>query len=417
MKPMQLSWLSLAVSTAVGAFAAPGVAQAAQVAYVNEQGQPFERAAYLIDWRQKNTRARLVGVDGVRTGQVSTVGLNQVITLDTPFTSTTYGEPAPCDGLQPEVRVDITQVAVRLRSGTVNKGLSAISQAGTATTLTGCEAGKVVPVGAISDTSGSPTLHRAMTALAPTTDLVPGVALAGLSAEGQSVSAALPVDVATIQSAGVLDFARAAVQVGYRVDPAGWYVLNLGSTGERGYLRLTAADGRGLEQWMVADFSGGQPVRVESAAVVKPVAGAAWGTVAETARMWSSGLFAKSRTPFYFYLYRKGHGERVYLDLDAGTETRDPIRAWRIAPEGWLEQTRDVGNSGWVRQRYWTPVARAGKTMVVIESEQVLPVNQAPYWLIPPRINWYQDTGKAVPPAVASTTAKGESLNAAQTLR
>lgn len=405
MKPMQLSWLSLAVTTAVGVFAAPGVAQAAQVAYVNENGHPVQRNAYLIDWRQQNTRARLVSADGVRTGSVSTVGLTQVITLDTPFTYTTNGTPAPCDGLEPEVQVSITQVGVRLRSGTANKGLSAVSQVGTSTVLTGCETGKVTPLGEISDTSGSPTLHRGMTVLASTADLVPGVGLAGLSADGQTVDAPMPVDVATISAPGVLGFARAGRDVTYQVNPAGWYVLDLGAAGQRGYLRLTAADGRGVEQWMVADFSAGQPVRVDSAPVVKPVAGTAWGTVAESARMWSSGLFSKTRTPFYFHLYRKGHGERVLMDLDAGTETRDPVRAWRIAPEGWLEQERDIGQSGWVRKRFWTPLARTGKTMAVIEAEQVLPVNQAPYWLIAPRINWYQDTGKAVPPAVVPATA------------
>ena len=172
-----------------------------------------------------------------------------------------------------------------------------------------------------------------MTVLASNADLVPGVSLAGLSADGQTVDAPMPADMATINAAGVLGFARAGRDITYQVDPAGWFVLDLGASGQRGYLRLTAADGRGLEQWMVADFSAGQPVRVESAPVVKVVAGTSWGTVAESARMWSSGLFSKTRTPFYFYLYRKGNGERVFMDLDAGTETRDPVRAWRIAPE------------------------------------------------------------------------------------
>ena len=129
MKSMQLSWLSLAVAAAAGAVGAPGLAQAAQVAYVAENGFPILRSAYLIDWRQKNTRARLVSTDGVRTGSVGTVGLNQVITLDTPFTYTTVGAPAPCDGLQPDVQVSITQVGVRLRSGTASKGLSEIGRA------------------------------------------------------------------------------------------------------------------------------------------------------------------------------------------------------------------------------------------------------------------------------------------------
>ena len=75
------------------------------------------------------------------------------------------------------------------------------------------------------------------------------MALAGLSAEGQSVSAALPVDVATIQSAGVLDFARAAVQARERA--AGWVIAEV----ERPFALALG----GLLAWVLTRHEIGKP--------------------------------------------------------------------------------------------------------------------------------------------------------------
>jgi len=376
----------------------PLAAQAANrtVAYVGESGYG-QNLAYLVEWRSGGTRANLVANAGLASGAVSTLGLNQVITLDVPFSEVGLGDPTTCDGLQPDVRFDTLRIGIRQRSGNANKGLSAVSTAGSATTLTGCEAGKVVAWGEISDTSGLNALHRAMSARAPVDDLVVGAKLTGMSVQGSTVVEQPGVDIGIFQAGGLLQMALAGTTVPYTLGADGWFVLDLGAAGQRGYLRLTAADGRGIEQWLAADMAGGVPQRVQSALMLKPVDGTAWGTVAETSRMWESGLFTKTTNPFFVYLYKDGTGERVQKSLVDGSETRTPINAWLI-DTGIVSQDRVLGN-GTIRRRLWVPQLRLGKSMGVLEAEKAINPDGSSQWVILPRVNNYVDTGKAVKPA------------------
>lgn len=104
------------------------------------------------------------------------------------------------------------------------------------------------------------------------------------------------------------------------------------------------------------------------------------------------------------WLPKNGTGERVQKDLDLGTESRVPIDSWGFDGLN-LVQTRAFG--GGERHRTWVPLRNQGtKFRWVMESELIVPNVGEPFTLIKPRVNYYEDTGKAVPPAQASQ-AKG----------
>ena len=112
----------------------------------------------------------------------------------------------------------------------------------------------------------------------------------------------------------------------------------------------------------------------------------------------ASGIFIATRKPFFFYLYKTGTGERVQKDLDLGTESRAPITSWGL-DSGNLWQQRLLGGGTAQRNRSWVPLRNEGsKTHWVMESE-VQVDGSGETVLIKPRVNYYLDTGKAVPPA------------------
>ena len=118
--------------------------------------------------------------------------------------------------------------------------------------------------------------------------------------------------------------------------------------------------------------------------------------------MWDSGIFIATRKPFFFYLYKTGTGERVQKDLDLGTESRTPITSWGL-DGGNLWQQRLLGGGTIQRNRTWVPLRNEGsKTHWVMESEVQVDDTGATT-LIKPRVNYYLDTGKAVPPAAQAT--------------
>ncbi|MBN8487775.1 MAG: hypothetical protein J0M20_08650 [Burkholderiales bacterium] len=381
-----------------------GAAWAAKpVVYVAEHGSGNSEALWLEV--RSNGKAALVLPEGRSSGVVSTVGSFQVVTLDTPVSEEIEGPPDRCNGDPTQVRRDLLQVGVRLRSGTGNRGLSAISRTGTETILTGCDAGLVSHWGDFSGTAGVNTVHRSYAAMPPTTDLVAGAQLAGMSgADGSVVGFGLPADVATV-GAGVLTFEQSGA-VPYTVTPDGWFLLSLPGGQQRAYLRLTGAVMHGVENWMAADVVSGVLTAVSPALMIKPVAGTAWGSGNANARMWESSLFTLSNTPFFVHLYRDGTGERISRDLIAGTESRAPISAWYLSG-GALVTERMTGS--YVRRRLWQPLAANGKAMGVMESETVHAPDGTSFVAIAPRINAYVDLGKAVKPPVQvrRTVAQG----------
>ena len=393
--------LRMACALAGALLSLPLLAQAATrtVAYAAEPGYA-QSGAYLIEWRPAN-RAQVVLPQGAGAGSVSVVDVHQVITLDTPISQFGVGPAAPCDGLPPDQRYDTQQVAVRTRSGTPNKGQSGVIELGTITTLTGCEAGKVETFGALTDT-GLLTLHRSLSARAPMDDLVPGASLSGMSENGSSVADQPPVDTVLFQ-AGAVQFGRSGQVVPASLNAAGWWVLDLPTSGQRAYTRLTAADKNGIEVWMAADLSAGEFTHVVTVLMVKPVAGTTFGSRVETSRMWQSGIFTLTRQPFFVYLYKDLTGDRVQKDLDTGGISYVPI-TWNFSGD-LVVQERTTGPN--LRRRFWQPLVRTGKSMAVFEAEIVYFPDGSDALVIAPRVNYYLDTGKAVKPAQAGTARPG----------
>jgi len=181
-----------------------------------------------------------------------------------------------------------------------------------------------------------------------------------------------------------------------------WLIFNLPS-GQRAYTRLAVDAKTGGETWLMADWFAGKAMRVEEVMMVKLTDGAGFGTVTQASRMWNSGLFIETRTPFFFYLYKNGTGERVQKDLDLGTESRTPIPAWGFDGRN-LVQHRPFGPG--TRDRTWVPLRNVGKNHWVMESETADDGSGA-IVLIKPRVNYYLDTGKAVPPANGLKASSG----------
>lgn len=381
-----------------------GAAWAAKpVVYVAEHGSSSSEALWLEV--KANGRSAVVLPEGRGTGAVSTIGSFQVVTLDTPV-SEEYQSQDSCTGEPIMVRRDTLQVGVRLRSGTASKGQSAISQAGTDTILAGCETGVVSNWGGFAPTDGSNSVHRSYTALPPTSDLVAGVRLAGMSgAAGTVYGFSLPQELATF-GAGQLLFEQSGA-VPYTVTPDGWFLLTLPTGQQRAYLRVTNAVRHGIENWMSADVTAGELTAVSSELMIKPVDGTAWGTGNANARMWESSMFSLSNTPFFVHLYRDGTGERISRDLINGTESRAVIGAWFL-DSGALVTERTTGSL--VRRRVWQPLAQNGKAMGVLESETAFLPDGSSFVLIAPRVNAYVDLGKAVKPPVQARRLEAQGV-------
>lgn len=349
--------------------------------------------AYLIDW-QPRARARVVAGQGVQSGAVADSGSQKLITLDAAL-STTYGNVDSC-GEDIQQRSDTQQVVVRDLPGAISQ----IVEIGTITNIGGCEDGLVTPFGAPGD-AGASKKRLAMNARPSVADMVPGVQIAGPSEEAWA-----PGDIAVAQDvitlgAGTATFQATGDAYTAAFSPDQWLVFSLAGF-QRAYTRVEVDSKTGGETWLKADWVGGSPVQVESALFIKPAAGAGFGTMTQAARMWDSGIFIATRKPFFFYLYKTGTGERVQKDLDLGTESRTLINAWGL-DGGNLWQQRLLGGGTIQRNRTWVPLRNEGsKTRWVMESE-VQVDGSGETVLIKPRVNYYLDTGKAVPPAVQST--------------
>ncbi|WP_374562813.1 hypothetical protein [Ideonella sp.] len=384
----------LCAGAALVATTLPGAAFAATKSTAYVAVSDGNSSAYLIDWLPKS-KARLANNNGAQSGVVTDDGTQKVITLNTPI-SYTFDNWDDC-GEEIRQRSDTQQVVVRDHTG----GVTEFVEIGATTNIGGCQDGLSVPFGGLTD-AGRNLNRLAMAARPPVTDLVPGTQIAGFSEDvmlpGET---AVAHDVVTMQS-GSMQFHASGHTVPAAFNADQWLVLDLPS-GQRAYTRLALDAKTGGETWLMADWSAGKPQRIEELMVVKPTAGAGFGTVAQASRMWNSGLFIESRTPFYFYLYKNGTGERVQKDLDLGTESRTPIPSWGFDGLN-LVQQRPFGPG--TRDRTWAPLSNTGKFHWVMESETAFDGSDT-FVLVKPRVNYYLDTGKAVPPANGLKASRG----------
>lgn len=360
-------------------------ASAAPVLHVGETRGSNQ--AYLFDWR--GATATVVASQGRTEATVVTFGTQRQATLATPFSQTYQTSDADCPDFPVDVRRDVLILSVTRLSGTENRGTSKVVEVGEETTLSGCNTGRVVPFGLPSD-PGFATRHLAASLRPSMADLTAGVSLAGPS-DQPGLSSFPAADVVGIGT-DTWSFPTSGGSYGVAM-VNGWAVLGLPS-GERGYTRF-AVDRNGAETWVAADWAAGQPQAVVRTLMVKPAAGAGFGTPRQAARVWESGLFIGSNTPFFFHLYRGGTGERVSQDLLAGTETRQPI-TWGLSGDNLVTQ-RSFGD-GAIGSRTWVPLRNSGSSRFVMESETRTLTDGTVQIFIAPRVNFYVDNGAATPP-------------------
>lgn len=381
-----------------------GAAQAAtrDVAYYVPLDQGSSDAQ-LVSWQGRN-RARVVRGEGAASGTVQDNGSQKLVTLDTPLSQQFIaGYLDSCDQ-QPTIRHDLLQVVYRTVSGTARRGSAQIVDIGTDTVLDGCDAGQVTPFGSPSD-EGYTESYLAMSERPAVGDLVDGVQLAGFSEGLFGGPGQVPaVDIITLLPGQQIRFETTGHTLPYSVTTDLWFLAEAAGR-QRGYTRLQVDARTGNELWLAADTVGGLPQNLWSTFVIKPTAGASFGTVNQASRMWQSGLFSGTRQPFFIYLYSNLTGERVSKDLDLGTETRVPVQHWELQGNT-LVQTRITGSVQ--RVRTWQPVATAGKHHAVLESEDWIYPDGSHFNAIPQRVNDYVDTGKAVPPAAALHRSGGD---------
>jgi hypothetical protein len=372
--------------TLAAALLAAATAGAAPVFHVGTERNT--NGAYLFDWR--GAAASVVGNQGRTEATVVTTGLQRLATLATPLSQTFENTDPDCPFEFVEVRRDVLQLAVTRLTGTENRGTSKVVDIGTDTTLSGCNAGRVVAFGDPAD-AGFSTRHLAASLRPSTSDLSPGVTLAGPS-EQPSLDLFPAADVVSF-GPGTMQFNSSGAVYPYSTVDA--WLVNVLPSGERGHTRI-AVDRNGAETWIVADWAGGQPQRVFRTLMVKPAPGAGFGGVRQASRIWESGLFIGTNTPFVFQLYRDGTGVRISQDLLAGTETRIPV-TWGFDAAN-LVTTRTFGD-GSTGRRTWTPLRNSGSSRFVMEAETRTLLDGTVLPFIAPRVNFYVDNGPATPPA------------------
>lgn len=388
----RMSGLAAGAALAAALLPAPALAATKSTAYYGVGNGSSN--AYLIDWQGK-TAARVTAAQGVRSGTVSASGGHRLITLAPPL-SVSQESLDECGELI-QLRTDTHQVLVR----ELPAAAAEVVEIGQTVNVGGCQDGLTVPFGSETD-PGLSLVRVGMGARPSVTDLVPGSRIAGFSEDVATPEAAgLAEDVVTLQ-AGSAQFQATGHVVPAAFDASGWLVFDLPGF-QRAYTRVAVHAQTGGETWLLADWAGG-PLNVQRRLVVKPAAGAGFGSLAQASRIWESGLFTATPRPFFFHLYKNGTGERVQKDLDLGTEFRTPITAWGFDGLNLL-QTRPLG--GGLGHRTWVPLRNQGKFRWVLESEVAALSGQEPFLFVKPRVNVYEDTGKAVPPPADAARAPG----------
>jgi hypothetical protein len=151
----------------------------------------------------------------------------------------------------------------------------------------------------------------------------------------------------------------------------------------------------GAEACLDADWSAGEPTAVHAVLMVKPGPGAGFGGTRQASRIWESGLFIDSRTPLFVSLFRNGTGDRLLIDLDAGTASHTPI-TWAFNQND-IVQTRIAGSA--TQLRTWKPLLNGGgRAHFVMEDEVSVSSGGEVSVRFPPRVNFYLDNGPATPP-------------------
>lgn len=346
--------------------------------------------AHLIDWQSKQ-RAWVVNNLGTAAGTVADDGSQRLVTFDTPFSEVWAAGSDACGSY--EERHVTEQLVVRDLPGS----LSQLVSIGADVVVGGCLDGQRTPFGTPAD-EGQTSHRLAMSARPPMTDITPGLQLAGPGEQAWAMDYPVPTqDVVTVQGGAVAFHATGHVFPA-TIDAKGWWVFDLDGF-QHAYTRLEVSAKTGGETWLAAEWANGQPQRVAYVSFVKTAAGAGFGTVAQASRMWQSGLTVGPNNPypdrpFYLYMYKNGTGAQVLKYLDTGEEFRTPTT--------WSFDGNDVVHrreTSYVHIRRWVPLRNEGDKRRWVLETTTYTIDGQTIPGIPPRVNYYLDTGKAVPPA------------------
>lgn len=382
---MKLTRLALLSGTALVLAGAVSSATAKATVYYRF---PWVAVAYLIDWKSES-RARVTGGGGSTMGAVADNGSQKLITLDMPFAMKGGWGSDTCGDYK--YLHMIKQIVVRDLPGRVTE----LVEIGSDVVVGGCRDGESTPFGTPDD-AGLSLTRLSMAARPGMGDLVAGSQISGPSdAPWEAGDAYPPQDTVSIQSGSVtFDGSKQTAVASFSAD--GWWVFNLAG-GQRAQTRLSVDAKTGGEAWLLAEWANGKPQRVAGLNFVKPLAGAGFGTVARASRMWQSGSTVGTSQLFFHYLYKNGSGERVSQFLDTGEEYRNPITSWGLDGADLWEQR--VVSGDFLQNRRWVPLRNQGtKTRWVMENYDYV-VSGVTTQVFKPRVVYFVDTGKAVPPS------------------
>ncbi len=357
------------------------------------------QSAYLIDWNAAQKKARVAGNGGASSGTYVDDGTQKVITLAQPLSETWLYSYDDCGTVY--ARSATRQVVVRDLPDSVTQTV----QIGERTQIGGCNDGEITPYGSLTD-EGTSMKRLSMSARPSMSDVQPGLEIAGFSEDHLAFAELyFAQDVVWLDFNGRARFRKTGDAVPAAVNAKQWLVMTLPPGDQRAFTRLAVNNTTQGETWLMAGWVNDQAAWVVKQLVVKTQEGASFGTVAQASRKWESGLFRGTQLPFFIYLYQDATGERVLKDLDAGTETRTPIDSWGFQGLT-LWQERLISGGAYVSTRRWQPLRNEGtKTRWVLETE-VRVQDGVDVVSIKPRVNYYVDTGKAVPPTAARPAAQ-----------
>ena len=360
-------------------------------------GDPSFSTAYIVDWNTATHAAHLVDYAGDGSGTFTDDGTLRVLTLSVPIETTL--DTFDCNGLPMTQITDLTQLAVRHLSGGAHHGSAQVIEIGTTTDIGGCTPGLVTPYGSIAD-AGTTTSYLDMDDRPDLNDLRHGARLAGMSdtdPTGLVDSVQLVARTVTFAHRAVT-FAHSGASVPRELVD-GWIVLDFG-TFQRGYTRLSVDPHTHAEQWLGAAWHAGAPTSIFQTMMVQPNGTAGFGGHDAQAHVWNSGLFLQSESPTDYQLFTDNTGL---------FETRDATGTLvQLMPAMWgdiganVVITRSNDPSSYQYARTWVPIANYGKAHFVIENEDRhdTPTGGVTPRFVP-RVNFYQDGGKATPPVTA----------------
>lgn len=360
-----------------------------------------------MTWNSKSGVVEGVFYQGRFEGVYSEVAGRRIVDLTSPlkfYYPNTYEDSC---GVLVGVEYTTSRYAFALKSGNTKSGTSTITYDEVAKLVGGCDDGKIVFTSSIDDES-DPVNHLSMSARASMSDIKPGVQIAGFSEQDRvdlNQFVRLFQDVVKLEADGTVIFDQSATVVPAFIDSNGWLQLRFKDF-QRGYTRLKVDKLTGAETWLMGDFVDGKPNWVVEALITKFARGGSFGTVAQASRVWSSGTFADSRTPFIIRFFRDGTGERQLNLLDFDDVEVRPIEYWRFEGRNILHTWRTYDLNPKFRIRTWEPIGNKEEIRWIMESEVERDSSGVEVGTILRRLNFYIDEGRAQPSPKPSSSRR-----------